>query len=220
MTASSPRRRTRDRRRAILRAAEQLFAEHGYARTSMKRLAASVGVTDAALYNHFRSKREILEALYEERGFYHAIDVLEHLPAVRPLERQLILNALASADLWAQNAAFLRIVIGEVLAGDPTAREVHGRIMERWHAGMRRLLSLYSAQGALDPQDVPLAAASLVRLLLGTMVERLLADPAGDGGLPFSQPEFRQELSEEVVIFARSLLAVTPPRDECRHPAG
>src|SRR3990172_1084369 len=111
-----PKRRPRDRRRSILRAAERLFAQHGYARTSMKRLAGSVGVTDAALYNHFRSKREILEALYEERGFYHAMDVLEHLPGTRPLERQLILNALASADLWAQNADFLRIVISEVLA--------------------------------------------------------------------------------------------------------
>src|SRR3990170_1308879 len=167
-------RRPRDRRSMILRAAERLFAEHGYARTSMKRLAGSVGVTDAALYNHFGSKREILEALYEERGFYQAIDVLEHLPAVRPLHRQLMLTALASADLWAQNADFLRIVISEVLAGDATAREVHGRLMERWHHGMRRLLSLYAAQGVIDSATVERAPGGLVRLLLGTMVERLL----------------------------------------------
>lgn len=207
MATLSVRRRDRDRRRTILRAAERLFAERGYARTSMKRLADSVGVTDAALYNHFRSKREILEALYEERGFYQAMDVLEHLSGLRPLERQLTLNALASADLWAQNADFLRIVIGEVLAGDRVARDLHGRIMERWHAGVRRLLSLYAAQGALDPGDVERAAGVLVRLVLGTMVERLLAEPAGDGALPFSQPEFRRELSEEVALFARAVSA-------------
>jgi AcrR family transcriptional regulator len=176
----------------------------------MKRLARSVGVTDAALYNHFRSKREILEAVYEERGFYQAIDVLEHLSAVRPLGRQLILTALASADLWAQNSDFLRIVISEVLAGDRTAREIHGRIMERWHAGMRRLLNLYAAQGTLVPDEVERASDALVRLLLGTMVEKLLAEPAGNGALPFSQPEFRQELTDQVRLLSHSLLPAAP----------
>ena len=204
--APSSRRRPRDRRNMILRAAERLFAEHGYARTSMKRLAGSVGVTDAALYNHFGSKREILEALYEERGFYQAIDVLEHLPAVRPLDRQLMLTALASADLWAQNADFLRIVISEVLAGDATARAVHGRIMERWHAGMRRLLSLYAAQGALEPGEVERATEALVHVLFGTMVEKLLHEPSGNGALPFSEPQFRQELTDEVALVARSFI--------------
>ena len=205
----------------ILRAAERLFAERGYARTSMKRLAGSVGVTDAALYNHFRSKREILEALYEGRGIYQAIDVLERLSGGRPVERQLMLTALASADLWAQNADFLRIVISEVLAGDATARAVHGRIVERWHAGMRRLLSLYAAQGAIDPALVPRAAGGLVRLLLGTMVEQLLAEPAGSGLLPFSQPEFRRELTEEVALFARALLPASGgPDGETPRAAG
>lgn len=209
-TATIPRRRSRDRRRAILRAAERLFAEHGYARTSMKRLARAVGVTDAALYNHFRSKREILEALYEERGFHHAIEVLEHLTAGRPLERQLVLTALASADLWAQNSDFLRIVISEVLAGDPIARELHGSFMERWHGGMRRLLTLYAEQGALDSGDVERASGAMVRLLFGTMVEKLFAEPADSGALPFSQPKFRQELASEVTLFSRSLRSTSP----------
>ncbi len=217
-TASIPRRGSRDRRRAILQAAERLFAEHGYARTSMKRLAQAVGVTDAALYNHFGSKREILEALYEERGFYHAIGVLEHLTSERPLERQLVLNALASADLWAQNSDLLRIVFSEVLAGDGSARELHGRHMDRWHAGMHRLLTLYAEQGTLDPGDVNRASGALVRLLLGRMIEKLLAEPAGNGALPFSQPEFREELTEEVTLFCRSLLSSAPPTTEPAPP--
>ncbi len=176
----------------------------------MKRLARAVGVTDAALYNHFGSKREILEALYEERGFYHGIGVLEHLTSGRPLERQLVLTALASADLWAQNSDFLRIVFSEVLAGDRSARELHGRIMDRWHAGMRRLLSLYAAQGTLEVDDVERSSGALVRLLLGTMVEKLLAEPASDGALPFSHAEFRQELAETVAAFSRSLSPASP----------
>jgi AcrR family transcriptional regulator len=50
---------TRDR---ILRLADTLFAEHGYARVSMRMVATAAGVTKPALYYHFRNK----DALFEE----------------------------------------------------------------------------------------------------------------------------------------------------------
>ncbi len=50
---------TRDR---ILRLADALFAEHGYARVSMRLVATAAGVTKPALYYHFRNK----DALFEE----------------------------------------------------------------------------------------------------------------------------------------------------------
>jgi TetR/AcrR family transcriptional regulator len=50
---------TRDR---ILRLADSLFAEHGYARVSMRLVATAAGVTKPALYYHFRNK----DALFEE----------------------------------------------------------------------------------------------------------------------------------------------------------
>lgn len=206
-----PRKRPRNRRRAIISAAERLFADRGYTNTSMKQLAAAVGITDASLYNHFTSKRDILEALYEERGFPQALDVLEHLPGTMSTERQFQMNALASADLWAQNADFLRIVISEVLAGDPVARSVHNQIMERWHAGIRRLLALYATQTVLDPQQIETASAALVHLHFGTMVEKMLEEPAGNGAQPFSEPAFRQKLIDQVTMFCRSLLSTGPP---------
>ena len=60
MTAAAPPgEQTRER---ILRLADDLFAEHGYARVSMRIVAGAAGVTKPALYYHFRDK----EALYEE----------------------------------------------------------------------------------------------------------------------------------------------------------
>ncbi len=54
--------RTRER---ILAAALELFAGQGYAGSSIRDIAERVGVTKAALYYHFRSKEEILDALVE-----------------------------------------------------------------------------------------------------------------------------------------------------------
>jgi AcrR family transcriptional regulator len=52
-----------DTRQRILDAALELFAERGYAGTSVADLARRLEMTKAALYYHFDSKGDILEAL-------------------------------------------------------------------------------------------------------------------------------------------------------------
>ncbi len=52
-------------REAILKSASRLFARKGYARTTLSEIAADVGVSTANLYVYFRSKLEILYAIYE-----------------------------------------------------------------------------------------------------------------------------------------------------------
>ncbi len=54
-----------DTRARILYAARDLFAERGYAGTSMRDLAEALGMTKAALYYHFPGKAQILVALVE-----------------------------------------------------------------------------------------------------------------------------------------------------------
>lgn len=52
-----------DTRARILSAAVELFAERGYAGTSVRDISERLGVTKAALYYHFSSKETILDAL-------------------------------------------------------------------------------------------------------------------------------------------------------------
>jgi AcrR family transcriptional regulator len=54
-----------DTRVRILDAARALFADRGYAGTSMRDLAEELGMTKAALYYHFPGKADILRALLE-----------------------------------------------------------------------------------------------------------------------------------------------------------
>jgi len=42
-------------------------------------IARKAGITDAAIYYHFDSKRELLEALVEERGFVTSLQTLERV---------------------------------------------------------------------------------------------------------------------------------------------
>jgi len=55
------------RRKQIVEAAWQLFAEKGYRETTVRDLAAKLGVSTGVLYTYFKGKDEIVEAL-EDRS--------------------------------------------------------------------------------------------------------------------------------------------------------
>lgn len=57
--------RSPDRKEQIVSETYALILEHGLPGTTTARIAARVGVTEAALYRHFKNRREILMAVFE-----------------------------------------------------------------------------------------------------------------------------------------------------------
>jgi len=53
-------------RAALLGAARPLLAERGYAGVGTEEIVRAAGVTRGALYHHFKGKRELFEAVYEQ----------------------------------------------------------------------------------------------------------------------------------------------------------
>ncbi len=201
----SPRGGHRTRRR-ILATALRLFSRDGFHGTSIRGLARSVGLTEAAIYYHFPSKRAIVGALYEQRGFMTALDELEHLPAEIPLAQQLAANAIASAHLWDDNADLLRMVIVEVLRGDKAARAIHQELMERWRRGIHELLARYQGRGEIDRSiDIVEAANSWVNLMFGTFMDRLLDLGRSPRRSGFLTVELRRQAETVSQSFARHL---------------
>lgn len=58
--------RRTDTRERIVTTASGLFAERGYAGTSIRDISEALGVTKAALYYHFASKDDILRAIVDQ----------------------------------------------------------------------------------------------------------------------------------------------------------
>jgi AcrR family transcriptional regulator len=57
----------------IMQKAATMFRQRGFAATSMRDLAEAVGIEAASLYNHIRSKNEILEAIcFDVANVYNA----------------------------------------------------------------------------------------------------------------------------------------------------
>ncbi|MET8980016.1 TetR/AcrR family transcriptional regulator [Streptomyces sp. NPDC004539] len=67
-----PYRKGRERREQILRAALEVFAEHGERGSSLKEIAERVGISQAGVLHHFGSREELLVAVLAERD---ALDV-------------------------------------------------------------------------------------------------------------------------------------------------
>ena len=76
--AASPGRASGTRQR-ILDIARELFARQGFTGTSIADIAGELGTTTAALYYHFRSKADILNALLAEPmvAYTRIIETLE-----------------------------------------------------------------------------------------------------------------------------------------------
>jgi AcrR family transcriptional regulator len=58
--------RRSDTREKIQAVALELFAEHGYEKTSLREIAERLDVTKAALYYHFNTKEDIVVSLFDD----------------------------------------------------------------------------------------------------------------------------------------------------------
>lgn len=61
----APKGKVTDRREEIVSAATELFYEYGFQKATMRDICRKIGITQAALYYHFRNKEEILYTIIE-----------------------------------------------------------------------------------------------------------------------------------------------------------
>ena len=150
----------------MIETARGLFAERGYAAVGTEEIVRAAGVTRGALYHHFKGKRELFEAVYEdvERQLVERIATSAIASATDPLQA---LQAGAEAFLDAcEDPAVQRIALLD-------APSVLG--WERWREiGLRYGFGLVQAtvQAAMDEgliEEQPVQALS--HLLLGAMDE-------------------------------------------------
>ncbi|MHB1585139.1 MAG: TetR/AcrR family transcriptional regulator [Acidimicrobiales bacterium] len=181
----------RPQRQHILDTALALMAQRGVDGTSMRDLASAAGLNVASLYHYFPSKRELLVAVLDERGFI--ADLADGLPAA--LARD---DADGLADLlddilrsMLEVEDFIRLMLGEVLRGDATAHEVGVELLEATEESLERWLTENEPGLAAGP-----GAAAVARLLRAMIVGVFFEYVAGvlDGDDPAAA--FRQRAEE------------------------
>src|SRR4051794_16336277 len=102
-------------RRRIIEAAARLFAERGYAGTSIRDLALDLGMTKAALYYHFAAKEDLLFAVADPVLRVMDAYVTEALAADRIGPATAAVERLV--DVFDQHAPLVRRLIGDPSVG-------------------------------------------------------------------------------------------------------
>lgn len=139
--STAGRRRKSRKREAIIGAAKDMFFREGYAGASMDRITSLAGVSKATIYNHFRSKEELLIAVVEAVVLPLQSDYASALDDHAPLGTWLIQlgHLLVHQILLPDLSALARLVIAEA----PRLPKI-GQIFER--------IAVYSSLEALKPR--------------------------------------------------------------------
>lgn len=161
-------------RQQILDASLRLFSERGFARTTVRDIARQAGITDAAIYYHFESKRELLEALVEERGFLNNLENLARLQPDAPLQETLHWTARGAIHVMDENRDFLRLIIMEGLGGDEAALEQYDRLIGLWERALTAVLTRYADKGELPGNSPETVARHIIYTILMAFQESLL----------------------------------------------
>ena len=167
-------------RRRILDAAAVEFAEHGYAETSLRRVAAASNLKLGSLYFHFESK-ELLAAEVLSEGIEIALaQIATALDALRPgagagerLAAAIAAHIVALRGAGAKGAAVVRMID----SFPDQVRTEQTPLLRRYARAWSRLIADAQADGAIDPDlDPRLVRELLVAAMNGTL--RLPGSPA------------------------------------------
>jgi AcrR family transcriptional regulator len=148
-----------ERRAEIARAAEEVFAEHGYAEASMDAIAARAGVSAPVLYDHFDSKAELHLALLRERGPAILEAVAERISTERDAEARLRAGIDAFFAFVHDHPATWRLLFRDAPT-EPTVFEEARRYQAQTTAALASLLR--ADAGAFAKREARLEEATEV----------------------------------------------------------
>jgi AcrR family transcriptional regulator len=173
-TAGAKARQADATRRALIDAARGLFAERGYGGVSTEEIVEAAAVTRGALYHHFRDKRELFRAVFEQIEQ----ESIERIAGVAAGER----------DPWRRQIAAVRAFLD--LCQEPDVQRIslmdapsvlgwqEWRELEaRYGLGLVRAgLALLMDEGVIERQPVE----HLAHIVLGALMEAGLVIAGAD----------------------------------------
>lgn len=165
-------------RKQILDASLRLFSDKGFARTSVRDIAQAAGITDAAIYYHFSSKRELFEALLEERGFTPALSELERANVQAPAAEVILRICLGALNIMYRNRDVMKVLLMEAMGEDPIAAEEYRMLADRWQRGQARVLDILVERGELRPMDSAQVSQDLMLLTVACFTDYLMSLPS------------------------------------------
>jgi AcrR family transcriptional regulator len=195
----APTRRGERTAERILDAAEARFAEQGFAGTTLRDVAADVGIRNPSLYNHFESKDELYAAVLE-RGIQPVIDALAGFVrgGADDDERRALVEHLVG--LVAHRPNLLRLVQFEILTGGARLTPALRGFIEVALARAGEIVAQDPGTPPWADEQVPLLVLALFNAFVGYFtIAPLYRDLTGEDLLSAPALERQTRFLNEVV---------------------
>jgi AcrR family transcriptional regulator len=195
----------RARKELILDAATAKFAESGYHRSSMARIAEDVGLTQGGLMHHFPSKQHLLLAVAERRLSHTATwwSALSEDPDGLEALREMIRTA---ERLLAEPGLIELFVLVSAQAADPASRSkaLYAEWYERAITGVHRMLVQGVEAGQLRPDlDYRAIAEEVIAVSDGLQLQWVIS--GGKLDLVGRVRTFATRLAKDITIAGATL---------------
>ena len=184
-------RRVARRRREIVSAAAEVFAEKGYAATTTREIADAADMAEGTLYTYFVSKREILLAVAREAEGPMSRALLQ-AGTLESREAMIVLLERAF-DVSEARLPFLRTLLSASWNDDSILDEYMSARLGRVYRMLEQFIADRIAAGAFRPIDPALGARVAIGMFGGLML------PIVRGVEPLPSPEERRVLAENIV---------------------
>lgn len=164
-----------DRRAHLIDTALRLFKKDGYHATGIDRILAESGVAKMTLYNHFKSKEELIKAALQRCDAEHRAWLVREVEQRAKSPRRQLLALFDAYEGWFRESfegcAFIKAACEYSPPGDPihqVAKEHKGHLLEY-------IRELCAKAGARQPDVL---ARQLFLLLEGALVTAFMNDDA------------------------------------------
>ena len=154
-----------DKRARILRAAEHLFAAKGFHYTHTGEIAKTADIATGTLYLYFRSKDEVLLAVFEEAMLAFIAAVKEIAAADRSPEQRLRETILLHLSTLEKKPDMAHVLLIEVRQTSAEVKRRAFEIVEQYMALLRRMIDDGRQDRSFKPIDPEIAAEMLLGAL-------------------------------------------------------
>ncbi|HEX8103163.1 MAG TPA: TetR/AcrR family transcriptional regulator [Solirubrobacteraceae bacterium] len=168
----TPEARDADRRRRLLDAGLEAFGTTGYASTTIEGLCAAAGVTPRNFYDHFKSREDLLAAVYDAVIAEHAgavVRALEEVPG--DLEGHVRAGVDAAVRRWAGDERAARITLVEVVGVSERMEEHRLGVLAAYADLLRADAERLAERGLIPRREERVVAPALVGALTQVMTD-------------------------------------------------
>jgi AcrR family transcriptional regulator len=163
-----------ERRLQILRIAMRLFSQRGFRGTTTKEIAVAAGVSEAMVFRHFATKKELYSAILDQKASLH--DTMDPIQVVaeaiarkddRAVFEGLALDALDQHDC---DPEFHRLLLHSALE----EHELAQMFWEKFVTRVYRILGSYIRERQRDGAIIDVQPLVIVRAFVGMVIHHSL----------------------------------------------